>query len=61
MGIFSYSRALGVAVMACGMVSFGPASDTAFPRFQEIRRAIRNIRIPLVRRRAVGEMAGRPA
>ena len=29
MGIFSYSRALGVAVMACGMVSFGPASDLA--------------------------------
>jgi len=28
-GIFSYSRALGVAVMACGMVSFGPASDLA--------------------------------
>jgi predicted transglutaminase-like cysteine proteinase len=29
MGIFSYSRALAVAVMACGMVSFGPASDLA--------------------------------
>ena len=29
MGIFSYSRALGVAVMACGIVSFGPASDLA--------------------------------
>ena len=29
MGIFSYSRALGVAVMAWGMVSFGPASDLA--------------------------------
>jgi hypothetical protein len=29
MGIFSYSRALGVAVMTCGMVSFAPASDLA--------------------------------
>jgi predicted transglutaminase-like cysteine proteinase len=29
MGIFNYSRALGVAVMAWGMVSFGPASDLA--------------------------------
>src|SRR5277367_2620187 len=29
MGIFSYSRALGVAVMAWGMVAFGPASDLA--------------------------------
>ena len=29
MGIFSLSRTLGVAVMACGMVSFGPASDLA--------------------------------
>jgi predicted transglutaminase-like cysteine proteinase len=29
MGIFSYSRTLGVAVMAWGMVSFGPASDLA--------------------------------
>ena len=29
MGIFSYSRALGVAVMAWGMVSFGLASDLA--------------------------------
>jgi predicted transglutaminase-like cysteine proteinase len=29
MGIFSYSRALGVAVMTCGVVSFGPASDLA--------------------------------
>jgi predicted transglutaminase-like cysteine proteinase len=27
MGIFNYSRALSVAVMAWGMVSFGPASD----------------------------------
>ena len=27
MAIFSYSRALGVAVMAWGMVSFGPAPD----------------------------------
>jgi len=29
MAIFGYSRALGVAVMAWGMVSFGPASDLA--------------------------------
>ena len=29
MGIFGFSRALGVAVMAWGMVSFGPASDLA--------------------------------
>ena len=29
MGIFSYSRALRVAVMAWGMVSFGPAPDLA--------------------------------
>jgi predicted transglutaminase-like cysteine proteinase len=29
MGIFSYLRTLGVAVMACGMVSFGPTSDLA--------------------------------
>jgi predicted transglutaminase-like cysteine proteinase len=27
MGIFGYARALGVAVMAWGIVSFGPASD----------------------------------
>jgi hypothetical protein len=29
MGIFSYSRALHVAVVACGMAWFGPAADLA--------------------------------
>ncbi len=29
MGIFNYSRTLGVAVMAWGMISFGHASDLA--------------------------------
>ena len=67
MGIFSYSRALRVAVTTWGVLSFGPAPDLAAGTLlspgpgQEIRRAIRGVCISPNRRRTAGEMPAYPA
>ena len=67
MGIFSYSRALRVAVTTWGVLSFGPAPDLAAGTLlspgpgQEICRAIRGVCISPNRRRTAGEMPGYPA